>query len=121
MPRSGFYYTQPQMTLEGIEVAIAMKQIMIMNDAEGRNQRINRLAHDDTAALERSKILRCSDCDGSSSYCHIAANPAPDARDGSPGPSGSPAGSRPKSGRRATASERPTGGPANQFRLLPAR
>src|SRR5215469_12026829 len=70
MPHSSFYYAQPQMTLERVEVTIAMKQLVIFDNAEARDKRIDSLAHGDSPTPQCAKILRCRDCNGSSPNRH---------------------------------------------------
>ncbi len=46
------------MTLEGVEVAIVVKQFQVVNDAAGGDQRIDRLAHADPSLAQAPEISR---------------------------------------------------------------
>src|SRR5579885_250036 len=62
MPSSAFDHAKAKMTLEGVEIAIAMQQFVTMGDTKGRDQRIDCLADGDAALPEGSKVPRS--CDG---------------------------------------------------------
>jgi hypothetical protein len=44
-PPSNLEHAEPQMTLEGVEITIAMKQLVVLEDTEGRDNRIDRRSH----------------------------------------------------------------------------
>src|SRR5579885_245181 len=54
---SAFYHAQAEMALKRVEIAVAMKQLVMVDDTKARDQRVDCLAHGDAALSEDSKVL----------------------------------------------------------------